>query len=344
VKDRVVYILETWLRRIHIWGDGLQASDPRDLIFSLCSMTYWKEDYGVVKPNYKKSVRDVHIELAKHFLESGCSGLLAWRNPSEGDDDEVFGNLRLPTFVPDWRRPIRPVYLVKLHPLEGNTELQFEAGDNLPGKGELKPVNGDPVVRLQVGAYIIDTICSVGPLHEERKDSIPDNLCPEMDQAPALMYALREQASKKESTVPFGSRLLQAKHVRQLVAQNLWKIPILDAEIIESDLKRASADFEGEMQYLLNANEGRTLGEEIEMPRRYSNIATEVCVEKRFYVTENGFAGIGYKTIRPGYQVIVIPGLRVPLIVDVGWAPYANKDYGWNQGNAYLYYDDADFD
>jgi hypothetical protein len=26
----------------------------------------------------------------------------------------------------------------------------------------------------------------------------------------------------------------------------------------------------------------------------------------------------------------------------VGWAPYANKDYGWNQGNAYLYYDDAD--
>jgi hypothetical protein len=57
----------------------------------------------------------------------------------------------------------------------------------------------------------------------------------------------------------------------------------------------------------------------MEMPRRYSDVATEACVGKRFYVTESGFAGIGFKTVRPGHKVVLIPGLTVPLVVELAW-------------------------
>jgi hypothetical protein len=259
-RARLVHILETWLRRIHVWGDGLRAADPRDLVFSLCSMTHWKEDCRVIKPDYKKSVRDGYIDVAKHFFESGWSNLLAWRNPPEADDEEVFPDIRLPTFVPDWRRPIRPVHLIKLYPLESNSELQFKAGDSLPGKANLKLMNGDPVVCLQVSAYIIDTICSVGPVMKKDKIPFPTLFVQGWINQLQQMYTQHEQASQKQSTVPMGSELPQSRSDRQSVARNLWRIPILDIEIIEGELKRASPDFEGSFNTWLTPTRAALLG------------------------------------------------------------------------------------
>ena len=75
-KARIVHILQTWLRKVYLCGDGLQATDPRDLLFSLYSMTTWKEEERPkLYPDYSKDCRTVYIDMAKYWPK-----LTTWRN------------------------------------------------------------------------------------------------------------------------------------------------------------------------------------------------------------------------------------------------------------------------
>jgi len=80
------------LRQLH------EASDPRDLIFSLLSLSQ-KDSAEHLEPNYKMPVEDVFTQVAaKTIMESRDISLFSERERA-GTDPE------LPSWVPDWRCP-----------------------------------------------------------------------------------------------------------------------------------------------------------------------------------------------------------------------------------------------
>lgn len=89
-----------------------KATDPRDLIFALVGLTSdLDSDFRKRLVDYNKSLRDVHIELARWFIRhqrSNESIILSYAgNPGERIDS-------VPSWVPDWSGDANWVYMCPL--------------------------------------------------------------------------------------------------------------------------------------------------------------------------------------------------------------------------------------
>jgi hypothetical protein len=319
-KARYIHILETWLRTIYLWGNGLRATDPRDLVYSLYSMTFWdKEDYAKLSPDYDKDCRAVYVEVTEHFLQSGWSSILAWRNrPSPAETPR---DVHLESWVVDWRSPIRPVHYLTVPGIEGSTEHQYDATKKFPGP-EFKStyrIDKNPNGRhiLRVPGYILDTIQFIGEpllLGESPWRARQVQIWTQQ------LMDLYSKGKKTEPTEESGTPSVDTgfdDNVVGSVYRNLWRIPVLDVEynIDAAKLTKASSTMKAEFATLMESPMNRTYTEDEALFGSYCEIAREVCPGKRFFVTKKGYAGIAFDAIKPGQVVALIPGLEVPLIL-----------------------------
>ncbi|KAK3631184.1 hypothetical protein LTR56_014888 [Elasticomyces elasticus] len=77
-----------------------ECSDPRDRVYALLAVSY--DDHGI-RPDYRKSVEEVYIELAIHYICSGwATAILGYANlsPLIGAPETL---VDVPSWVPDWR-------------------------------------------------------------------------------------------------------------------------------------------------------------------------------------------------------------------------------------------------
>jgi hypothetical protein len=144
--------------------------DPPDLLFSLYSMTTWEEEERLKPyPDYSKDCRTVYIDMA-------------------GNDpfDVTGSNLKLPSWVLDWRRRIRLIHFFTLPLLEENSGLQYDDGNMLRYSGgdtiksaKCSESTKDPGF-LYMEGFIVDKIDRMGTTMV-RDQSIPARGVQELD-------------------------------------------------------------------------------------------------------------------------------------------------------------------
>ncbi|ERF69727.1 hypothetical protein EPUS_09347 [Endocarpon pusillum Z07020] len=130
------------LRQLH------EASDPRDLIFSLLSLS--RTDNGEnFKPNYKLSVEDVFTQAAAQTIrESRDISLLSERERRGAD-------LELPSWVPDWRSP--PI-INPLNSLLPSAWREYRVGQGRPQDERLGSIEISDGKTLRLAATHIDSV------------------------------------------------------------------------------------------------------------------------------------------------------------------------------------------
>ncbi|KAB5513112.1 heterokaryon incompatibility protein-domain-containing protein [Coniochaeta sp. 2T2.1] len=131
------------LRQLH------EASDPRDLVFSLISLS--KMDPGeTLQANYRMPVEDVFTQFAiKAIIESGDLSLLSERE-RQGSDPA------LPSWVPDWRCPPATTPLNALLPTAWR---KYRVGQDRPEKSSpLDNISSPDGKGLRLMVTHIDTV------------------------------------------------------------------------------------------------------------------------------------------------------------------------------------------
>jgi hypothetical protein len=316
-KAKIVHIFETWLRKIYLWGSGLQASDPKDLVYSLVSMTTWRTDQGREKMviDYNKSTRQVYIEAAISWWK-----LSIWRNDPE-DTLRSSDDLRLPSWVPDWRRPIRPVHLLRIQPWSGSSEHQYKAGNMLEYSGgyTIKPKRWSESISYPCFVYMLGFMV-------DRIQLVSDKLVRSPSDGMRPGKSVRMWIRQLNNFFPdgykpgMGQNSLLKKFTYQSY-ENCWQVPIMNLGIAKGSIATASPDYKRAFELLLSSGgrseSGSSMPKHVysEVVDRYVSIAVAACENRRFFCTESGLPGLGFSTVRPGDCVVVFPGLDVPLIL-----------------------------
>jgi hypothetical protein len=314
-KSRMVHILYNWIRKIYVWGDGLQASDPRDLIYSLLWMTNWrKQDGDRMYPDYSVGSREVYIKMVKEWPR-----MCIWRNDL---DDGSPNDLNLPSWVPDWRRPIRPVHLLKLPPWQGNSEGQYRAGNMLSYEGGyvIKPTkysdSRDGRCYVHMEGFVVDIIDELSPTMLRDTRMTTRETCREW--VAVLNVLARKRAASVESLARGLSNLslsaAQGKHASR------WQLPIMNVGVVDGWLKKAPETYKQAFDFFsrqtLPARATAAVEGELETTfSQYADIAVMACQGKRFCLSKGGFLGIAFRNVQPGDLIVIFPGIDVPLIL-----------------------------
>ncbi|KAK5661163.1 hypothetical protein OQA88_11054 [Cercophora sp. LCS_1] len=260
-RARLVHILYNWVRKIYLWGDGVQASDPRDLIYSLFWMTNWRDDKPM-RPDYTVSTRKVYIDVAKRW-----PNLCTWRSDplSKAVSGTQHEDLNLPSWVPDWRRPIRPAHLIKLPPWEGCNDVQYSAGSMLAYSGgetvrPLRFVDDDGHGRsyIHMEGFVLDAIADTGPTMRRDSRVSPHETCRKFI---AVLDVLGVHASSSDDSMTTSVDSL-AEDVSNLSLRTRhsttadrarWQLPILNVGVDENGwLKQAPTSYEAAYDFFSN--------------------------------------------------------------------------------------------
>ncbi|KAG4437944.1 hypothetical protein IFR05_006568 [Cadophora sp. M221] len=323
-KARIIHIMYNWVRKIYLWGDGLQATDPRDLIYSLVWMTTWRPDQPDsmkrMEPDYNIPAREVYINMAKEWPR-----ICIWRN---GFESESLNDLDLPSWVPDWRHPIHPVHLLKLPPWQGNSEGQYWAGNMLAYAGgyEIKPTRysesatGESSVHME--GFVLDTIDDMSSIMVRDSESSNREVCRQFIAVLSVLARTIPKILVDELAQELASVTLEASPVNlvSICRRTIWQLPIMNIGIDDGWLKKAPESYERAFDFLSH----RTLPA-VPTPRgdsdlkttisRYADIAVEACHNRRFFRTKKGFLGLAFPSVQLGDLVVVFPGLDVPLVL-----------------------------
>ncbi|KAK3691132.1 hypothetical protein LTR37_018836 [Vermiconidia calcicola] len=284
---------------------GMASSDEKDKIFALVGLAsdhefvHWLVDYD-------KPTIEVYTDLAVYYLLQGDIAVLnmasdpGWRNWHQ-----------LPTWVPDWS--IWP----RAWPMLGNMQQHDGAHfalDRRP-KATVKPRIDRKSGMLTVRGVIVDHVKWVGrnlpyPLHISDRDV-------------ALLYLQQWQhLANRQSTYPTG------EDVDQAFARTIT----LDR------MPESGCSYSAVFQQYVQQFESRTFAMKPQEDGAYSNTynfhdgVRYTCIKRTFFVTGNGFFGVGPYHLRPGDQVAILDGGLIPFTIRKA----ARKDFSL-VGDAYIH-------
>lgn len=154
--------MQVWSLLDHLRLTGIQATNPRDYIYSLLGI-HWKAG-ELFTPAYDLPVRDIFIDAARRMIvDSGHLGILA----SVGGSDP---KLELPSWVPDWtsRPSVTVLQMPTFDTMNWSDTGVKDASD--PSSSRLE-VKGKRLGRIRwVHPANIDAVLDRLDLHRQRFD------------------------------------------------------------------------------------------------------------------------------------------------------------------------------
>ena len=269
------------LTRALLVASTRKASDPRDYVYGLHGVLYSKD--RLIKPNYDLSIDKVFTNATRViFEEAGSISALAYAVGVGPDNSH-----KLPSWVCDWT-------------LQTDWIIQGQF---------YKASHGEPFITKQtkermltIEAYKVDLISTfknpTGVSIFERGGLKEDVKCVE-GWLSAVDIKNSDDRCAFWTTVLFGLVSLEAGDRRILPK---------DLTIIETWWELAqSADKEGRGGSFLN-------GRNRDLIRVAGLIRNSVRAYK-FWLTSQGFLGMGPQTLEKGDEVLVVKGSRLPLIL-----------------------------
>ncbi|PLB35400.1 uncharacterized protein BDW47DRAFT_133494 [Aspergillus candidus] len=331
-----------------------QATELRDRIYSVLGLqgaNISRSDAQVVEPDYEKPVEDVFAEAAKACIMQSSSlticGLKDCASPQMQES--------LPSWVPNFATttltsntslcrplPLRPydacgdTSLVAAWPYEErpdllvtsscNIETVVSLSDNLPrGQGALKSIvvewtklastvgreypTGEFAPDVFVRTCVVDTS---GPL---RQSPMPrnyhDSLC-----------RLFERCFTHHVVLKCGELNRLDETVLQECTNPLIATLMVDAYQTEGPANRDEAEQSGTATVDTTAS-GTSFGGATVDPGAVDALWL-ACTNRRFFVTGNGFFGLGPRDLQAGDEVHILGGTPVPFVL----RPYAASAEG----------------
>jgi hypothetical protein len=294
------------LRELYV-QKTMQATDQRDRVFGLLSLATDTEKLGIYPDYTNFDVTQVYLQVARAIVRDGNLDLLGL-----AQFPKMF--VQLPSWVPDWSGVIRPSFCD-----DGATsKLKFAASGN--SQVSLLPVVDERSLALE--GYFVDEVEEVGGPWIWRETGVG------IDMARYLTYLSDIKMMCKVSELK-GNLIYENEGAR---SSAFWRVPIGDIEetIIRAQ-QRATLpfaegyegmvqDFEFFQQSKLcsSLDESKSLwnkGEPLrKIGERYRS-RIDAMGNKRPYLSEKGYVGMGPISTQPGDVIVVLMGGRVPYIL-----------------------------
>lgn len=286
-----------------------QATDPRDKIYGLLSLLpeEWKSTDSL-RPDYTLPVSQVYTRAASRMIEvDGTLDVLALKKDFLIPRDDPIRNL--PTWVPDWD-----------HVEVSNDEpspriLGYNASG---GRHHLLHIYEDTI--LLVSNIKIGVISSVGEtfLGEIKRDiTTPEILSQWHELAKTTCCAERPGiylpssfSSTKEPTT--DTTVLEA-FLRTILGDRRRFLSRMSSHRVGYG-KATPQDLEDTERYLKFIWSNLPTPSQIPIDIAEENVS-RACNKKRFFVTENGYIGLGPQDTQVGDEAHVLLGSRVPFVL-----------------------------
>ena len=256
-----------------------QASDPRDHVYALHGVLDY--GYGLIKPSYELSTEKVFSNATRELFQDTRS-LSALGHAIGVEPNNVH---ELPSWVCDWTRRINPITFSQLY----------------------KASNGEVFIAKQTIERILTVEACKVDMISTTKSPIP---CSRLATVTGLIETLEEWRSLVNikgsddlfafwTTVCFGTIKLSGEEIRRILPKD-WIIIKTWWEEVQSVKK-----------------EGRNYFTAIRRDRDLLNVGVSIrrsAQRYNFWLTSQGFLGVGPRTLEKGDEVFIAKGSSVPLI------------------------------
>jgi hypothetical protein len=297
-RERLAAGNELVLATLLVSAQNCLATDPRDKIFALLGIgsdtSRIREATKIlVTPNYKRPVAEVFTEFARTCIDHyGFFDILSSKVFEEATDG-------LPSWVPDWSKhqPCTPL-MIYGNPSGYCASKGSRAECTYSSNGR----------RLQIWGIIVDEVTQVGDaLFESGPDGKIDDanifyewacLAGELESYPngagvdiAFMLTMIANSDNNANKASDGYLAASLSWYR-------WIHRIKSLEISEDLLPQASQE------------------EDMARVTLFHSAVMRVCYGRRYFLTKNGYMGIGSSHMKTGDLVCIARGASVPLILN----------------------------
>ena len=317
-RPRLADLLVTF-NSLGILDTRLKANDPRDKIYAPLGLA---SDFDALKitPDYTKSVEEIYTEATTKILANGD---LFYLQLCQYDLTSV-----LPSWVPDLRRDL------KWSPNNSRTiDRPFCASGNRTWTNPPRPLESNPRT-LEIEACLIGRVKNTGDfLTTPDNDPIPS--LPTVHHFILQIDAFLREAAALEDC-PYGASSQDVETFEpDWFEPAQYRIPVTDKEISFDDPSRigrvttaSKARCESLLEVIFAYNAAvksqsdhkavTTLSAKLQSNvgvfGKYMTLVANN-VSRRPFITENGYVGVGPKSIEKGDEVIVFLGADTPHIL-----------------------------
>jgi hypothetical protein len=300
-------LLRSWLHETR----KRRSSKAKDKVFAL---------YGVLRdlgmpldaPNYEKDVAQVYTEFTRSVIAFGRSlDVLVeagWPWIVQGADADD-GDVHLPSWVPDWSRSHHTIAKI----------LCEAAGDSVPWY-EFDTAG----IRISTRGVSVDRITSCSSELEVLDVELLDRLHANPD--PSLPLALVNNVQIFRDWI--SSVQINFSHILQHpLRQSFFDVLHCRVNIQNEYLARIKQHFDQWYTLLMSDFSGLELGQS-----SYLAIARAICADEAlaryhhhrchelaghtcFFLTENGYVGLGSSAVTVGDQLVLLTGLAWPFVL-----------------------------
>jgi hypothetical protein len=279
--------------------------------------------HPTLKPDYKKELVEVYRDLTRFLIRKSPRMLDVLSHVQHTDEpSESF----FPSWVPRWFQP-RSVSVLgdcgcfSAGLREGHVRYFAVVHDN--------PLRGAPVKPdlLQLEGFRVDEVRSVSDVMTfDLHNRVPvEAVWKQMFDVPLFPRSNRLYRNKDPLDLAFCMTLIASPLGAVLSAVNPVNIPEMNDNAVTELVQQAKADIAA---YLLSTSnsksEQRPYPDQYTAPQRessggdanrFARAARSFSHNRRFYLTQSGYMGVGPMMMRPGDEVCVLFGGKVPFIL-----------------------------
>lgn len=254
-----------------------EASDPRDHVYALQGV--WKQNFAFMKPSYQISTQEVYSSATKKLFQSIGLDMLDYARGIQSSNAH-----RLASWVCDWSREL---------PRSGVTPHMFNASNSREFRTEQ---TADRILTVEVCR--VDVVCTTGITIGQDRRLGKKLKCLEAWWSLAEIEKSNEK-SNIWTTILGGSFDEGAEDQRRILPEDLVAVEAwwnLAASLVEQGDYNAQIPIEDQKMWAIDKH------------------ISYLVAHSRFWLTSQGFLGLGRQTLEKGDEVFIVKGSRVPLI------------------------------
>ncbi|KAF5565840.1 heterokaryon incompatibility 6 OR allele [Fusarium phyllophilum] len=300
-----------------------KATKPVDKIFALINLAESRREEALppaLRPDYRKSVVEVFRDVTLHLIRQGSLDILS------GVEDVKFRQIhQLPSWVPDYS--VHQVATILCMPPRPGWFTLYAAAAGRDVSVRHSPPN--PNI-LTLSAYRVDAISKMGPIAEQSIYDTLEKWASMVDFSATYPIVKGKSLSMIEAfwRTLVGNIGLGTSHypvsedwLYKFIAFSLQAREELQNHFNNStDTQSAVAESPSltpGIDSLLRLLQDRHHDKEVldQDGSLYESTMHHVSWHRRLFLTEGGYLGLAHPSVKPGDEVILLSGGRVPFVV-----------------------------
>ncbi|CAJ2512570.1 Uu.00g055850.m01.CDS01 [Anthostomella pinea] len=297
---------------------GSRSTDPRDMIYGLLGFATTSER-SYIKADYSLDAQKTYTAVTRSMIENGFTDILAWSQP----ETKVTANL--PSWVPDFSATIYESLCSQGQAKAWLPKFNACGTTHLPSKTPGPP--HDAI--LCVHGRHIDNIARIGtvwsprarvdfPSSSVRAAETMHSRSATYDELLAFLSEIQDLCSHAQKLAVDSSNSSRDTGLKPPSHEDsAWRVPCTDQIVLESRLVRGEPSTRSRYEATLRGLQECVNKRSRDLPSESRPYVEALLrwVNKRAFVTEKGFVGLGPESIRPGDKVVTLGGFSACYVL-----------------------------